>query len=353
MNVNKLERDSAFTGRLPKGCGYCAFGAKMVLLVTGSCVGTCWYCPLSEEKKGNAVVYADELLTTCEDDILDEARSIGALGTGITGGDPLVSDDTFDHIGLLKGVFGEDHHIHLYTQVTDIDRIRRACQMGLDEIRFHPPVETWNKIEGTEYPRVMEELRSYPVDVGIEIPSIPFLRDETLHLLKVLGPLVDFVNLNELEFSSTNFEELLSRGLREKSDTSSAVMGSQKFALELMCVDLGTSLHYCSASFKDGVQMRNRISRRAQRVAREWEIITDDGTLVKGIIVCNDGEEVLRTLLQEYEVPVDMAWFDPRKGRVEVYLPILEELAPLLEEECYGIEVYPTADALEVERWPL
>lgn len=325
----------------------------MVLLITGRCEGTCWYCPLSEEKKGKEVTYADELLSSCEEDVMGEARCIDALGTGITGGDPLVVDKTFEYIRALKANYGPEHHIHLYTQITDIDKLRRACRMGLDEIRFHPPVDTWISIESTEYPLIIEELKKYPIDVGIEIPAIPTMNEETRHMLGVLGPLVDFVNLNELEFSATNWEELVARGFREKSDISSAVKGSQEFAMELLHKDFGASLHYCSASFKDGVQMRNRIMRRARRVVRDWEIITDDGTLVKGVISCDHPEEMVKTLLEDYDVPVDKVWLNAVSKKVEVYLPILEELAPLLDEDCYGVEMYPTADALEVERWPM
>ncbi len=325
----------------------------MVLLVTGRCEGSCWYCPLSEEKKGKDVIYADEMLTSCTEDVIEEARCIDGLGTGITGGDPFLEDKTFEFISELKASYGPEHHIHLYTQVTDIDKIRRACRMGLDEIRFHPPVDVWETIEKTEYPLVMKDLQKYEIDVGIEIPAIPTLMKETIHLLKTLGPMVDFVNLNELEFSSTNCNELVNRSFKEKSDESSAVIGSQEFALKLLEKDFETSLHYCSASFKDGVQMRNRIMRRARRVAKDWEIITEDGTIVKGIIICDHPEEIIKKLLEEYDVPTDKVSLDVVGKRIEVYLPILEEIAPLSGAECYGIEVYPTADALEVERWPV
>ncbi len=325
----------------------------MVLLITGHCEGSCWYCPLSEEKKGKDVIYADEMLSSCRDDVIKEAHCIDALGTGITGGDPLLEDETFECISELKASYGPEHHIHLYTQITDIDKIRRACQMGLDEIRFHPPLDVWGTIEDTEYPLVIKDLKKYEMDVGIEIPAIPSHRDETYHLLEILGPSMDFINLNELEFSATNWKELVDRGFTEKSDESSAVSGSQEFALELLEQDFGTSLHYCSASFKDGVQMRNRIMRRARRVANNWEIITDDGTLVKGIICCGNPEKMVKILLEEYDVPTDKMRLDVDQKRIEIYLPILEEIAPLSGAECYGIEVYPTADALEVERWPV
>lgn len=325
----------------------------MVLLVTGVCDGSCWYCPLSDEKKGKNVVYADEFLIAREEDIIEEAESIGALGTGITGGDPLSTDRTYEYISLLKAHFGEEHHIHLYTQTTDMDKIRRAFQMGLDEIRFHPPVDMWAKIEKTEYPNLLSDLRNYPLDVGIEIPGIPFMKDETVHLVEILGNLVDFININELEFSSTNWKELVRKGLSEKSDVSSGVTGSEEFSIDLLSTELCGSLHYCSASFKDGVQMRNRLMRRAERVARGYDIITEEGTLLKGIILSDDPEDIARILLEEYDLPAEMLSINRERSYVEVYLPILEEMAKELDANCFGIEVYPTADALEVERWPL
>ena len=86
----------------------------MVLLITGRCSTGCFYCPLSLEKKGRDVLYANERKCTTDEEVLDEARMIGAEGTGITGGDPVQSiERTLHFIRLLKGEFGERHHIHL------------------------------------------------------------------------------------------------------------------------------------------------------------------------------------------------------------------------------------------------
>lgn len=351
MKVKKLQCGSMFTGDLPKGCIHCGKGAKMVLLVTGICGETCWYCPLSQEKKGKNVVYADEMLVGFNRDIITEARYIDSEGTGITGGDPLLSKDTSKYISLLKGEFGEEHHIHLYTSTTELDRIRRVETEGLDEIRFHPPAHTWEHIEDTEFLPLVRKLTGYDMDVGIEVPCIPGMGPALKHLIQEIGPHVDFINLNELEFSPTNWKELTRRGLRQASAESSAVMGSSDLMPELL--ETGIPIHFCTSSFKDAVQLRNRIKRRVKNVAKEGDIITEEGLLIRGIILCHDPAEVVSLLQREYEIPPELVWYDRDKERVEIALYVLEEIYHMLPYECYGIEEYPTADRLEVERWKL
>ncbi len=76
------------------------------------------------------------------EDILEEARAIGALGTGITGGEPLLRlDYVLECIRALKSEFGPEHHIHLYSGILpEKGVLEKLKQAGLDEIRFHPPV---------------------------------------------------------------------------------------------------------------------------------------------------------------------------------------------------------------------
>ncbi len=354
--VKKMEKDSAYTQELPEGCKLCRKGSKLVLLVTGKCSGSCWYCPLSEEKKGKDVLYSNEKRSFSDEDILKEAEMIDAEGAGITGGDPLEDEDTYHYIKLLKDTFGKDFHIHLYTQSTEIEMVEKAVRSGLDEIRFHPPPASWSSMEETDYIEILEELQDIDVDVGIEIPCIPGFEEEMHQLIEVMEDLVSFINFNELEFSSTNWEELVERDYEEKSDISSAVKGSQEVALDLLKSESNRdiSLHYCSASFKDGVQLTNRVKRRAENVAREGDLVTEEGMLVRGIILSDEPFKLVEQLKNIYDIPSEMIWVDEEKDRVNISLPILEEIADELEDyECYGVEEYPTADRLEVERWPI
>ncbi len=348
--MEEMPMNSFHTGKLPDGCKYCEEGSKMVLLVTGLCRSNCFYCPLSEKKKNRDVIYANELLVKDENDILEEGELIDAEGTGITGGDPLeVVERTERMIRMLKDYFGNNHHIHLYTSIMDRKKVDMLAEAGLDEIRFHPPAVLWDRIEKTALEEVVSDL---PIDAGLEIPLIPHLKDKTKHLLETAATYdIDFANLNELEFSETNFEGMERYGYEVKSDVSNAVKGSEELAYEMLDWNLELNIHYCSSSFKDGIQLRRRIMRRARNVAKPYDVITEDGTLLKGIILAerNKIDEITRGFSIE---PAMMGW-DDGKGRIETSPFILEEISDRLPYKCYIVEEYPTADRLEVEREPL
>ena len=350
-----MKKGSAYTGALPEGCVLCEKGAKMVLLVTGKCARRCGYCPLSAKKKGKDVFYANERRIGTVGEALEEAALMDALGTGITGGDPLIAvQRTAESIRALKKRFGEDHHIHLYTSTTDGGRIGRVARAGLDEIRFHPPLGLWTRLERTEFAGALRLSKKMGMAAGLEVPVVPGRDRETLALVRSAEALgLDFVNLNELEFSETNWKALRAQGFDVKYDVSSAVAGSEELAMDVLRSGAGTPIHYCSSSFKDGVQLRERIERRARNVRRPHEILTDDGTLLKGVVETKDPEGTARALARDFGVPAKLMWVDEEKRRLEVAPWVLEELAPELALPSFMVEEYPTADRLEVEREPL
>jgi len=157
---------STYNGTLPAGCRLCAQGAKLVLFVNGICLGNCYYCPLSKRRKGHWETWANERLVASDDDIIDEAKKMDALGTGITGGDPLMfADDTLRYATLLKDTFSDSHHIHLYTPGILADKtVLSYMEPVIDEMRFHPTRDNWDKIRLA---------LDYDMDVGAEIPVIP------------------------------------------------------------------------------------------------------------------------------------------------------------------------------------
>ena len=352
MAVKKMKCGSVVSGKMAKGCEHCMNGSKMVLFVTGRCGTGCFYCPVSDEKKGKDVIYANEQMITNTEDVISEAGYMDATGTGITGGDPLTDmRRTVSMIRMLKERFGKEHHIHLYTSTIDLEKTLELEKAGLDEIRFHPPIGVWRSVERTGLGNIFSKTK---MDAGVEVPAIPDLASDLEILIgDVIRLGVGFININELEFSESNWEMMSSRQYELKDDVSAAISGSAELAKKIIKKFPGANIRFCSSSFKDSVQLRKRLIRTAEKNAREFDIVTKDGTVVIGLVYANDLEDAAELLRSEYEVPDELMFVDRVKNRIETAAWIVEEIACELPFKCYVVEEYPTADRLEVERTPL
>jgi pyruvate formate-lyase activating enzyme-like uncharacterized protein len=340
----------------------------MVILATGLCPSTCFYCPLSSEKVSKDRIFADEWELDNGNDVkklIHEAEFIDATGAGITGGDPLIVwKRVKKYISLLKDIFGYEFHIHLYTSgLKNADRLNELISVGLDEVRFHPFPEYWRNMNNDPIKESIKNVLNTSIDIALEIPAIPDMEEDMFSLIKWADENeLRWVNLNELEYSERNCESLNIRNYVTKNDISAAVRGSQKSAITVLkmvkneYLDIG--VHYCSVSFKDGVQLSNRIKRRAQNIAKEYEIITDEGTIIKGVVYKSDTDldQLFILLKEKYNIQENFIFLDKEKSRIEIELCVLEKIAKKLKKngyECFMIEEYPTADRLEVERIPL
>jgi uncharacterized protein len=366
--INPWLHSSSYIAPLSPACRMCAKGSKMVILVTGLCSTKCFYCPLSFKKGGTDRIFADEWELDNERDtekLIREAEYIDAAGAGITGGDPLtVWKRVKTYITLLKETFGESFHIHLYTTaLKNAEHLLDLVSAGLDEVRFHPLPQTWWDMEKSPIKKTIQHLNDSTADVAIEIPVLPKKEKEIFSLVSWADQYgVQWVNLNELEFSERNCNEFLGKGYHVKNEISAAVKGSQETAGKIIQrtqkENLAIGVHYCSVSFKDGIQLKNRLIRRANHIATPYDVITKEGTLIKGVIYPSDRSLAsLLTLLQKTEkVPSHLFRLDYEKERIEIAAWMLEKIGPSLAKQgyyCYIIEEYPTADRLEVERSPV
>ncbi len=343
-----------FIGELPRGCEVCSEGAKLVLFVTGLCQRTCGYCPLSEKRRGKDVVWANERPIDRDDDILEEADRMRALGAGITGGEPMLRRKrTLGYIELLKEHYGGDFHLHLYTaKALSAGELKDLKGAGLDELRFHLMDDAlWRSVEkGVEI----------GLEVGAEIPAWPGKEKEIKAMadrLKLVG--AGFLNLNELELADSNMR-LEGEGMRSRSDDSYGVEGSEETALNVLNSGIDFNVHYCSSSFKDGVQLRNRLKRTAENIAREFEEVTDEGLLFKGTIeLAEESTKKLaalrRSIIKKFDVPRKLIALDKEKKRLETSPEISAYLSEnyALEGVVYSlVEEYPTWERLEVSKTP-
>ena len=88
---------------IPKGCKYCLKGSKVVLFLNGICQKPdhcSWYCPISEERRGKNLTFADEIEINTKEELRKEINLINAKGMSITGGEPLSELNFEKCIGL-------------------------------------------------------------------------------------------------------------------------------------------------------------------------------------------------------------------------------------------------------------
>ncbi len=371
--IKKTKHYSYTIKDLPKGCQRCVTGEKLVLFLTGLCAKRCYFCPIAETRMNKDVVFANEWKIEKWQDVVEEARLCGAKGAGITGGDPLVKlDRVIKYITIFKNKFSKDFHIHLYTPLKLVTpaKLERLYEAGLDEIRFHPDLdypEEWKKIEMA---------LPFRWDVGVEIPVLPDREKETVQLIDYIKDKVKFLNLNELEMSPSNADEMMKKGLETRSLESSAVKGSQELAMKLLKRLQRTKLqvHFCTVKLKDAVQLTNRIKRRAASVKQDFDEVTQDGLLYRGVVylkelvpsfsyglmlttanhkpIVKKLYKLKKEIQRKFNIPNAYIAVDAKKLRLMTSVSAIRHISPYLKREGYvpaKVLEYPTWDGLEVD----
>jgi uncharacterized protein len=333
-----------------EGCVQCQLGSKLVLFVTGKCHWGCDYCPLSDNRRESPDMFANERRCTDWSEVIEEGHAMRATGTGITGGDPMLDmERSLEAVKQLKAAFGKEHHIHLYTSIPfQTDRAVDFGQAGLDEIRFH-------LLNGTveKYLPVIQACVDAGIEVGVELPCEPDKEEQLFALLDQLhtSP-VTFLNLNELEITIGNQENMDVRGFNLSGGITAAAEGSADLAIRLKeaAADLDFHLKFCSARYKDAGQLRARFRRRGQATLRPYEVLSEDDTILFGALPTSldDATEDMKELKVELGVADGWIRYNAQTERIELPLSLAEELADVLEVPIILVEVHPTHDRLEV-----
>ncbi len=333
-----------------EGCIQCQQGSKLVLFVTGKCHWGCDYCPLSENRRETPDMFANERRCTSWDEVIEEGHAMKATGTGITGGDPMLDlEKTLEAVVQLKAAFGKEHHIHVYTSIPfEPARSADFANAGLDEIRFH-------LLDGTpkKYRKTMDECAKHGITVGVELPCEPDKEQELFTLLDELATVpVSFLNLNELEITVGNQENMDVRGFNLSGGITAAAEGSAELAIRLMEASKDQPYHvkFCTAKYKDAGQLRNRFKRRGQATLRPYEVLSDDDTILFGAIPTplEDASDDLAELKSTLSIADGWMRYDGASQRIELPLSLAEELAPHLNVPVMLVEVHPTHERLEV-----
>jgi pyruvate formate-lyase activating enzyme-like uncharacterized protein len=278
-----MKRLNIVFGEFARGCRQCQLGIKSVLFITGICPLNCFYCPVSRDRFGKDVMFInDRQISKFPDDIIDELDRAGSNGLAITGGDPImVVDRVVELVRLLKDTYGRGFHIHMYTHVLNIneDAIKKLAGSGIDEVRIHAinPAQLSGKLG------LLKMLKDADIELGLEVPALPRFENDIVKVAELLinNGLISFVNLNELDVSPANINNLISMGYKPGPDGS--VIGSIdagiKIATEIRRRWPWISVNVCTSRYKDLAQIGARLFRINMRVSGGDEVVLDDGTV--------------------------------------------------------------------------
>ncbi|MFO7968435.1 MAG: 4Fe-4S cluster-binding domain-containing protein [Archaeoglobaceae archaeon] len=333
--MNKIEIEGgSYYNYLSEGCRLCTRGSKLVFFLTGECIHSCYYCPISEERGGNDVIFANEREVIGFEEVQHELELMDAEGVAITGGEPLLKPERL--LGYLQLFKGLNLHIHLYTTIIPEETFLMELSKYLDEIRFHP-ISLQNP-QRFEKPITMA--KDLGMEVGMEIPALEYSQD----IVDLVNRQDIFLNVNEVEFSSTNYDKLADKGFsvgESYGDTKSGEVAHLYW-------ENVNKFHYCTALFKDSVQFRRRLIRMAHNYPHFYQA-TEEGTLICGVIEgdLDKAKEILRQAGEDYKQIED---------QIEVSVEFVEERGETLKWMGFNISVierYPTWKRIVVEKQPL
>ena len=351
-----------------EGCIQCQMGSKLVLFITGHCHWMCDYCPLSENRREIDWMFANERRVDIGDwdAVIEEARAMNATGAGITGGDPVMARErVLEACKILKNEFGNDFHLHMYTSIPfKAEWAKDFAEAGLDEIRFH-----FLDLESEKYTETMAACIESGMLTGVEIPCEPDKENELMQLLETMRDMpVQFLNLNELEITVGNHDNMELRGFNLSDEITAGAAGSGELATRMrdrvMAASIGAAdpedgtvrepypyhLKFCTATYKDSGQLRRRFIRRGEHTISPHEILTEDGTLLFGAVDCSleDSEEWIEEIHTETGLPRRFMLYDSENERIELPLSMAEELVGEIEAPISLVEVHPTHERLEM-----
>ncbi len=309
-------------GNLPEGCRRCLLGGRLCLSLGEECPKGCFYC--SSAGKGDRI-QADEFTIHNDDELLRLIRIGSPDAVCLTGGEPSrYLDRAVHYAGLLRKTCGPDFHIQFFTANASfsLDDMKRVREAGVDELRFHP-------YSVKELP-LLDRALQLDWTVAVEIPCIPKLGITEKIVDGAIRAGVAFINLHELLFmQNESFDRVARRAglqagepiqrkvpslphglpappgdfLARPGTTLRPTIGSRELAEQQMerarkdpkCT---TDIHFCSMASKFLTQVPNQMARRARALARPFEDVSPDGTLVSAVITCPDDQA--RALVLEF-----------------------------------------------------
>jgi hypothetical protein len=322
------------------GCRYCVKGEKLVLFISGKCSRNCWYCSLSNKRKNIDKIWANEREIKNTRELIEEVKESNSKGMGITGGDPLLFiDRTIKFCKIAKKKLGKGFHIHIYlpTKLVDEEKLKESRKY-IDEVRLHPEfLITGDKNKEEDIAKIILTSKIFgKQNTGIELPLIPEKRREILDFILQVEEFIEFINLNELELSDTNYNQVTRKyKLKEGGYVIARSKEAGLWILDgLKKRKTRLKVHLCTADLKNNFQYKNRLKRHK---IMKYGKKTEDGTVIYFV-----ADKKLKNRLR------NNAYLDKRKSRL-IINPLAVNRLMKDKIKIMRVEEYPTYDRYEAE----
>lgn len=161
-------------------------------------------------------------------------------------------------------------------------------------------------------------------------------------MLEPALPFLDFLNINELEWGELSASEMRSQGFELSDGLHNAVKHSVEWSQPLRH---HPRVHFCPSGFKDSVQLRERLKRIARNTARTFDEVTEDGTIVYGVVEGASPEE-------KHTLDLGPGDYEECGDRLELSWHTLKRKSKKIKGRKYIIERYPSR-GIVVEMTPL
>ncbi len=265
-----------YTHSLSPGCSLCGNGDWSCLFINGICNAKCFYCPSTQNEKGQPMTNTLEFKNP--NDFADYVRAFNIKGVSFSGGEPFLTfDRVLAFLKTLRSRISHPLYIWMYTNgllVTE-DKLKMLRDNGLDEIRFDLSANAY-RLEALK-----KAVGIIPC-VTVEIPAIPEDLEQTKPLLKTLNDEgVNHLNLHQLRCTPFNKSRLIERKYTFLHGPRVTVLETELTALELIrhALDENISLpiNYCSFAFRSQFQKAAAMKRNSQIIKATHEDMTQTG----------------------------------------------------------------------------
>jgi uncharacterized protein len=263
-------------GPLSPGCVCCGEGTWHCLFVNKSCTASCFYCPQDRKNTAENLPILDEMAFRGPDDFSSFVAEVGAKGISFSGGEPLLFFPALiDYITAIRQKLGGNVYLWMYTNGHLIERHKLAelKKAGLDEIRVD--------IAASDYSLAAAKLaREYFENVSIEIPAIPEdIEKVKSAMASMIGCGIRYLNLHQLLTTEHNYRALAARNYTFLHHPGIPVYESEITVLKLLnyaiSEHLPLQINYCSQSYKERIQSKNRRLKALPFVITDCEEATE------------------------------------------------------------------------------